>query len=479
MKKKLTQYVHIVKRHPVITGAVALVLIIILFSVFGGNGDEEREVMTVTAGDFVQQVSVSGKVVAAQEVDLTFPETGRVEQITVKVGDRVFAGQTLASLSMGTLTSDLRSAQASLALRKAERENAAVNLTEVENEQDGLVQSAYRKLLSTDLAAVPRSSSYNVTAPVISGLYQGEEGEYEFRIKRGVNANQYELYVFGLERTEKIDLLKNEATPLGTKGLYLSFPEELGEYVDTNWTVSIPNVRAASYAANYNAYQQALQTRDRVVGDAEALLRSGGGTAVLDAQIQQAEADVARINASISERTIRAPFSGVVTVVDIKTGAAVSLNTPAISLMALDTLQVESYVPEIHVSLVKLLDKAEITLDAYAEAPFMAEVVAIDPAETIKDGVSMYRTILAFTEEDERVKAGMTANVTITTEEKQNVISIPQGAVEIKDGKRMVRVLVDEEVVDREVTVGSVSSSGSIEILTGLSEGDVVVVSPR
>ena len=108
---------------------------------------------------------------------------------------------------------------------------------------------------------------------------------------------------------------------------------------------------------------------------------------------------------------------------------------------------------------------------------FNATVAAIDPAETVRDGVSTYRTILKFTVTDQRVKSGMTANVTITAERRQDVISIPQGVVTSRDGKKFVRVLVGDEVVEREVTTGSVSSLGSIEITSGLSSGDVVVLS--
>ncbi len=484
MKKKLTSvYMKVwafAKRRPVVTGIAVVAVLAIGFLIFGHSSNGKEQTVAVTRGAFVQQVSVSGKVVAAQEVDLAFPETGRVESITAKVGDMVYAGQPLASLSMGTLLSDLRSAQANLALRKAEAGNAVTNVTKVKAEQEAQVQSAYAKLLSSSLTAVPRSSTYTVEAPTISGLYTGAEGTYEVRIERGVNADQYRLITFNLERTPEIDILKNQATPVGTRGLYISFSNDMGAYVGTTWLIQIPNVRAAVYAANYHAYQEALQTRDRIVAQAEAELNSTSGTAVLDAQIAQAEAEVARINASINERILRAPFAGVVTMVDIKNGGVASLNTPAISLMAADTLQVESYIPEIHVSLIERNDAAVVTLDAYGtEVPFTANVVSIDPAETVRDGVSTYRTILAFPQKDGRIKAGMTANVLITTEEKDDVLSVPQGVVTSKNGKRLVQVKEGEETVSREVTVGGVSSVGNIEIRSGLSEGEQVVVPAR
>jgi multidrug efflux pump subunit AcrA (membrane-fusion protein) len=70
----------------------------------------------------------------------------------------------------------------------------------------------------------------------------------------------------------------------------------------------------------------------------------------------------------------------------------------------------------------------------------------------------------------------MTANVRIKTDEREGVISVPQGIVSDRDGKKYVRVQVGDDFQEREITVGAVSSLGNIEVLSGLSEGDVVVL---
>ena len=69
----------------------------------------------------------------------------------------------------------------------------------------------------------------------------------------------------------------------------------------------------------------------------------------------------------------------------------------------------------------------------------------------------------------------MTANVSVTTAVKQSVLSVPQGLVVRKDGNAYMRVLVDKEIQEREVTLGGVSSVGEVEILSGLNEGDTIV----
>jgi len=105
---------------------------------------------------------------------------------------------------------------------------------------------------------------------------------------------------------------------------------------------------------------------------------------------------------------------------------------------------------------------------------FAASVVSIDPSQTQKDGVATYKTTLQFTSDDKNLKDGMSANVVIITNKKENVISIPQGLLKIKDGKKIVTVKNGENIIEKEVQIGDISSSGQVEIISGLNEGDIL-----
>jgi HlyD family secretion protein len=85
--------------------------------------------------------------------------------------------------------------------------------------------------------------------------------------------------------------------------------------------------------------------------------------------------------------------------------------------------------------------------------------------------------VLQFDSADPRIKSGMTANVSITTDEKEGVISVPQGLLVRRDGKVYVRIITGGMVQEREVRLGGVSSLGEVEILNGLVQGDVIVTS--
>ncbi len=477
MKKIWGKFKTLKQKH-IILGATLIILIVAGYFVFGRNGNANDNTLVVQRGDFLKEVSVSGKVVAAESVDLSFAETGRVATVNVKVGDQVTKGQTLASLATGTLFSQLQAARANLAEQESENASTETSLEKIENEQNTLVKNAYQKLLSNDLAAVPAADTNTATPPEISGLYTGAEGKYKVIFQKPTSERDYEIFVFGIEKNEATKVLENEPTPLGTKGLYISFPDELYSYRNTIWYITIPNTKSATYLDAYQNYQEAIRTRDREIESARARLTVGAnGISASQAVIESARAEVNRIQAEISERTIFAPFTGIVTKVDAKVGEVSNANTEVISMISADTLQIESFVPEINLPFIKVGDVAVVTLDAYGdEVPFEAKVVFIDPAETIRDGVSTYRAKLEFTQNDSRIRSGMTANVLITSEKKPNTIVIPQKAVISKNGKKTVTVLENGKNIDREVTTGSVSSYGEIEITSGLSEGDIVVL---
>jgi len=70
----------------------------------------------------------------------------------------------------------------------------------------------------------------------------------------------------------------------------------------------------------------------------------------------------------------------------------------------------------------------------------------------------------------------MTANINILAHQRENVIIVPQRAITRKDNATFVRVLLDDEsVVEQRVTVGLRSSDESVEIVSGLAEGDTVI----
>lgn len=195
------------------------------------------------------------------------------------------------------------------------------------------------------------------------------------------------------------------------------------------------------------------------------------------AEVKRAKANLENIRVQLEKTVLLAPMSGIVTKQTAKVGEIISAQTAVISLISEADFEIETNVPEVDIAKVKIGDTAKITLDAYGpDVVFEAKVVAIDPAETIVEGVATYKTTLQFLREDARIKSGMTANIDILTAQKNDVISIPYRALIIRNGEKIVKILNDDGTIKEiKVEVGLRGSDGNMEITEGISEGDRVI----
>jgi multidrug efflux pump subunit AcrA (membrane-fusion protein) len=98
------------------------------------------------------------------------------------------------------------------------------------------------------------------------------------------------------------------------------------------------------------------------------------------------------------------------------------------------------------------------------------------------EGVATYKITMQFVKKDERLKSGMTANIDILADERENVFYVPQRAVLSKNGDKMVKILSDEKsgaITEVAVKTGLRGSDGNIEITDGIREGDKVITSEK
>jgi RND family efflux transporter MFP subunit len=447
-----------IKKHTWYAAFAVVAVVVIVTALVTRNGAGVNEVIVVERRDLFDNVQLSGTVEARVVSDLGFEVSGLVQSIFVGDNDFVERGTPLVSLSLGTLTADLQSARADVALRRAEMGNEEVNL-----------ENAWSELLSADLVAKPQSSTYEQIPPIISGRYVGEEGTYKFRITAQNQSGKFNISVFDLEFVDEIEIEKTGPTPLGTRGLFVSFPDRIELYKDTTWYVTLPNREKTSYAKNYNMFD-----------NARAALRTlQEGESIVEAQLKKAQAEVARIEAQIAQRTLRAPFSGIVSKVHINPGESISANTPVVSLISVDGFGVKLDLPEVDIVKVQTGQMARITLDALGESEeFIGKVASVNRVEKLIDNIAVYEARVAFEEKDSRIVSGMTARVTITTKKREQVLAVPVRSIKYhEDGTAYVLLReIDSKIKETDVILGMRSSDSFFEIIEGLSEGSQVLI---
>ena len=341
----MKQYLTFSKRNLFIWGGIALVLIIVGYLIFRSKNPAE-ETITVKLGNFENLVSVSGKVVASDNVDLGFKTGGRVEHINFLVGQTVKKGQAIANLDSADVKGSLDVAQANynkvlngatstdIDVAKASVASAQTALDQTKLQQDTLVKNAKKNLLNSGFVVTTTDNLSNQNPPVITGTYLlGTEGQ--IIITPYASSGGTSFKTTGLIETTGMESIE-VPQPIGNTGLYIKFSNL---YDRTVWTLNIPNTESPSYTQNLNAYQAALATETQMVANATALLTQAQ-SALTQKQASARPEDVAAARGALSAAQgaydndfIYAPADGVVTVVNLNVGAIAQANQRVISMI--------------------------------------------------------------------------------------------------------------------------------------------------
>lgn len=471
---------------------IAVILIGILaggsYWYFSRGGEGEFQTAKVMRGDLIQTVSVTGRVKPAQSVNLAFEKGGRVAQVNVEVADKVFRGQILVSLENADIAAQLKAEEAKLAeltigstpedMRVQETKVANAE-TAYEDAKTGLTDALRDAFTKADDAihskvdqfvSNPKSSSPQINFVVSDG-----------QLKRDVESQRVVIEgIFGnwasLDAKENLNKIKTFLDSVALIVNNLTASGSLTQAVVDDYRADIFSARSNINTAisNLNSAEEKLRNAESSLNLAkEELAKLLAGTR--PEQISAQEASVDNYRAQLAKTLIRAPISGLVTKQEAKVGEIVAANLQVVSLISESNFEIEANIPEADIAKISLAVSADVTLDAYGSGvAFEAIVSAIDPAETIVEGVATYKTTLHFLEKDERIKSGMTANVDIITNERKNTLYIPQRAVITQDGGKTVRIVKNGQISEAKVKTGIIAN-GSTEILEGLAEGDEVI----
>ena len=210
-------------------------------------------------------------------------------------------------------------------------------------------------------------------------------------------------------------------------------------------------------------------------------------------QVASSKESVQRAQTNLGYATITSPIDGTVISKSVEEGqtVAASFNTPELFTIAKDltNMQVVANVDEADIGNVKEGNRVTFTVDAYPDDTFEGTVKQVRLEATTTNNVVTYEVVISAPNADLKLKPGLTANVTIYTQERSGVLAVANKALRFtptketvgKDmkivdckGKNKVWTLNDKTLTAHPVTIGQTDGINT-EITKGLKQGDKIV----
>ena len=503
----------------IIIAIVVIIIVIVAFQFLTGNGKEEVETAKIARGNVAEEISETGQVQKGEKINLSFRNAGRIEAIYVKVGESVSRGSIVAKLDTTDLSIQLKEAEASLAIYQAKldkllagagQEEIKVAQTKVDNEQIDLdtaeqnLDDAYEDALNVLEDAYLKSYNAQNKADLVQRTYfvkNDQEGLVvgQNRDKIVTAASEIKSYLDRAnldEGREDIDnALSQSKGKLSDISGALRIIRETCEEVSYRDTVSSTDKTSLdTHRDNINDAltdivnaQQTIVSKRLAVDLAKGELQKAKDelaqltasprqedVSLYQSQVDQSQAQVDILENKIEDAYLRSPVKGKIAAVNKRVGELAQQDIIA-TLLPDDPYEIEVNIYEEDVVKVDIGDPVDISLIAFPDRVFPGKVISVDPAEKLIEEVVYYKVIIAFEETPEGIRPGMTVDLVIKTASRDDVLLVPEGAVQKINGKTMVKVPKDGKAEEREVELG-LKGEDYFEVISGLEEGEEVIL---
>lgn len=384
---------------------------------WGSAGDEaasQYQTETIARGNLTATIGATGSVRAKQSAVLIWQAAGTVDVVNVKVGDNVPANFVLANLVKTSLPQSVILAEADLA-------SAQQALDELRDSNTASAQAA----IALRDAQAAYDKAYN----------------WRQELNGKIHIKEIVYKTFG---NRKIPVLKEYRGYAG---------EEAIAKADEDLALAKAKL------------DDAKREYDRL---------TGGNVA----EIAAAQARVDAAQATLNLARLTAPFAATVTEAIPLPGDQVTAGASAFRLDDLSSLLVDVDVSEVDINSVSIGQSATLSFDAILDRTYHGEVVQVAQAGTDVGGVVNFKVTVQLTDADRFVKPGMTAAVNIIVNELADVPLVPNRAVRLVDGQRVVYLLVNGLPQRTEITLGA--SGDTVSVIAGgdVQVGDVVILNP-
>ncbi len=477
-----------VSKGKVIGAIVVLVVVVgavLAVSFLSGGSDAEVTTAQAERRDLAITVTASGRVESGTRADVFPPTAGILATLDVVDGERVVAGQTLASMDTATL--DLAVTQAEAALAAAEAQLAGIS-EQAPSSAEIAAARASRDLAYAGYQAAA-SQADTVRAPTQQELDAAANATAAAKVLYDAADDAYEALLESIEATT--------TPPAGSDTLLLAArllrDQANADYLEAQTleqsliTFDEETARGLAQAevdqANI-AYLTADAAYERLQG-----VDLGPQRRAAQAGVDQAIAALAFAQDNRDSATLTAPIDGVVLFNSIgvpvadgvtpkpEVGAAVGPQAAPFTVVDFTALAFVADVDEVDVGRVAVGMEARIRLDAFPDSEIETTVDRVQPtAQLTFTGATVYPVRLTLPEFDGVVLIGMRGDARVEVQMIDDVIVVPIEAIFDEDGSAFVYVVEGGRLRKEEVIVGTLTETDA-SIASGLSEGEVVATS--
>jgi len=405
----LKPYVTGGKRYIFVLAGMALVVAAGFY--FHSNQTNAAQYLTakVERGNLRNTVTATGTLQAVTTVQVGSQASGTISALFADFNSKVKKGQVIAQLDPSTLRAQVDQAKANLEQARASLVQARAG---VANSRAGVSDAQAKRL----------AAQSNV---------QGQSA--------GVSSAQANLAVLKAQSDDALTFLKQQDYLLKS-GVIAQRDYDMA---NTAYKAAVARYDQAAAQVNQAVVSQQSAAGSGMAQSQAQLQQSQAQVQSSQAQVQQAEAQVQQAQAALSlaeinltHTTIQSPIDGIVVSRDVDVGqtVAASLSAPTLFTIAnkLTEMQVIANIDQADIGLVETAKGVQFTVDAFPADNFTGKIqqIRINPVNT--QNVVTYNVVIDVSNPEEKLKPGMTTNLTFTIDERNNVLKVPNAALRFR-----------------------------------------------
>lgn len=450
--------------HKVASVVIVIAVVLLGYYIYSrtsaANTTAQYTLSPARIGTITQTVTGSGQVSAENQLDVTSEVSGKVQSIAVTVGQHVSKGDMLATLDAHDALISLESAriayaklvqpakagdvansQNSVAKSYVDGFNAATSLyLDLQNVMPGTKDMLYgSEGFLSDLRATYLISTARTYRETAAQSYDRAFAQYEIALREykelnrtsatsSINAFMSHSYNLAKLVSTMLQHVQSTLTYIGSAQPEY-YASSLASTVSTatTWLNQI-NSDLASIVSSQNTIASSENSLNMLVGGAE------------DLDIRSQRLSLRQAEETYAKYFIRAPFDGVVGRIPVSLYSSAGASTVIATIIG-DRKIANISLNEVDAAKVKAGQSVRINFDAIDGLNATGTVDRVDLVGTVSQGVVSYTVRIAIDTRDERIKPGMSMNVSIVTKEKHDVLVVPSTAVKAVGNKKYVETL--------------------------------------